>query len=239
MAFAWINGDLNEDEAFRNAIAASLEDSRRAPAVTSSGVDNIIVRSRKVVDLTDKIEEKMIRLSKMKFPTRLEKNKIPQLPKIKEVEPQETLNATQRLRRQQDAEYEAALAQAQAQQEAEEQQQQEQHHEEEHEEEIEAPQEEYSGMLAARVAALKPEPEKGLTIAIQLSNTTRFSRRFVEDVKGDEVYVWTASLEPVQLEGFRLGSFDLHGPDGILNPDAPLNSQIQGKRVLFNINSKV
>ena len=235
MAFAWINGDLNEDEAFRNAIAASLEDSRRAPAVSSSGVDNIIVRSRKVVDLTDKIEEKMVRLSKMKFPTRLEQNEIPQLPRIKELEPQEAMNATQRLRRQQDAEYEAALAQAQAQQEAEEQE----HHEEEHEEEIEAPQEEYSGMLAARVAALAPEPEAGLTIAIQLSNTSRFSRRFVEDVKGDEVYVWAASLEPVRLDGFRLGSFDLHGPDGILDPDAPLNSQIQGRRVLFNINSKL
>lgn len=229
------NGDLNEDEALRNAIAASLEEQRRPTFIKTGQSDAIIAKSRKVVDLTDKTEEKMCRLLKMKFQTRITNGKIPRLPKVKEPE-RDDLTATQRLRLQQDKEYQEALAMAQEAELAESSPPPEDP--EPAEDEIEEPEEEYSGMLAARVSALAPEPETGITIALQPQNSSRVSRRFAEDAQADDVYVWAASIEAIRSDGVRLGSFDLRGPDGILNPTQTLGTQIQGRRVLLNINPR-
>ena len=110
-----INGMLNEDEAYENAITASLEDQGRPTMMGQSygRMDEVISRSKVIAELTDKTEEKLFRLSTMKFATRLSKDQIPKLPKVKQQEREENLTESQRIRRQQDREYAEVLRQAQ------------------------------------------------------------------------------------------------------------------------------
>lgn len=224
MALA-INAGLNDDDAFNTAVVQSLQEHSRQRKPPG---DEIIHRLQKVGELADENEVKILQLRKLQFETRIPSNKpIPRVPTIKRAIDEDPLSASQKIRREQDAEYEEALRAAQ---EAELNAQQPHP-----EEEDEPAQVGYAEMIAQRLTEIEAEPSEGITIAVMLPNMERVSRRFTDTAKGEDVYVWIAANEGVQAGGFRLSTFALVGPDGTLELNEPISQQVSGRRTLLNL----
>jgi hypothetical protein len=151
----------------------------------------------------------------MKFPSTLPNgHAIPKLPQT--AQPEKRLSESQRIRKEQNDNYARALAEVQA-------------------EEFEAanPQQSvdnYRETVAQRYEGLGPEPEVGITLALQISPENRIFRTFGPSTTIEDLYYWAAFHSDRPPEHIELGT-----PTGILPRDGTLADQLLTNRTLVQV----
>lgn len=112
-------------------------------------------------------------------------------------------------------------------------------HFEENEKEIEREEiERKIGEVVSKYYSLKPEPQTGVTVAVNMSNQ-RIIRKFDPNSKGEDVYAWVA-IQTIDEEDDEdklfFDNFELHvNGIGVVSPEKTLAEQGIKGRVMMNI----
>lgn len=127
------------------------------------------------------------------------------------------INEHRRLQEEQNAEYEEVLRIAR-------------------EKELEKAESDPRKAILEKAAALAPEPENGITLAVVFPSQKRLSRKFAKDTKGEDVVIWTAAQDDLLEYGSNPIEFELRQPGGAaIIQDKTLDEQGITGRTLFNV----
>ncbi|OHS98579.1 hypothetical protein TRFO_08876 [Tritrichomonas foetus] len=236
--FFAINNGYDDEEAFQTAVQQSLQtelvppDRRLRPEIASryseATLNNpVSEKACRVIDMVQKTRQKLDELIHMDLTACPPKSPTRSIEEVNASSPvSDRLSESQEIRRQQNEEYQIALANAQAQERA------------RQEEEEEAPEQidNYGEMIQQKFSEIGEEPQNGLLLAVALPSGQRISRKFNPDTIANDVYIWVAANENMVTSGARLDSFNIVGPTGtILDSQKTLNEQSIASRTLFSI----
>jgi hypothetical protein len=219
-----INAGLDDEEALQTAITASLEEETmrhnrpRGVPMINPDADDVERSFHQIMGMTSELDRRIRSLLDLKFESRLPPGQpIPKLPaEIASVSPTKSLSTSQKLRLEQDREYEEALRQAELQGTT------------------QAPTagDEPSQTPEAPLPQVDAEPDDGIVIAVDLQGRRRSQRRFRPDCRSEQVYWWAATEFGLQLD-----RFELVAPGGIVNQQETIEEQGITNKTLLKINA--
>lgn len=228
--FFFYNNGYNEQDAINRAISMSLGEEMVPPSqrhnlaefanYENPQTDQVTKKISQVLDMVKNTRAKINELINLDLSSNSQKK----LPK-KEA----NLSETQKIIRDQDAEYQEALKIAQEKEKAEEA------NKKEEKKEVNKVSN-YAEMIKQKLKEIGEEPKNGIVLAISLPNGHKMKRVFSQKCLGNDVYIWAASNEQIISSGFKIGKFSLiFGTDMVLNGKKSLYEQKINSKTIFSI----
>ena len=228
-SFYLFNNGFNDEEALRYAISESLDEEISPPLFRQ----NIPASNDKNIQ-TDPVSEKICQVLDM---VKNFKSKISELinldissnsQNISHSKNEENLSDSQKIRRQQDIEFQEALELAKKEEEMKELRKKE-------EEEEANEQRNYPEMIKQKFIEIGNEPNDGILLAVSIPNKPKITRHFAPESFGSDVYIWVAANEFMISSGLHLGKFNLVFAGKTLDDKKSLIEQDISSKTLFSV----
>lgn len=229
--FYFYNNGYNEQDAINRAISMSLGEEMVPP----SQRHNLAEFANYENPQTDQVTKKISQVLDMVKNTRAKINELINLDlssnsQKKQSKKETNLSETQKIIRNQDAEYQEALKIAQ-----EKEKEKEEEANKKGEKEVNK-MSNYTEMIKQKLKEIGEEPKNGIVLAISLPNGHKMKRVFSQKCLGNDVYIWAASNEQIISSGFKIGKFSLiFGTDIVLNGKKSLYEQKIDSKTIFSI----